>query len=44
MKKMSISATQDGLWGVFTRIKWICDYLQKPLYEWSIVSGTIIVK
>lgn len=44
MKTMFISATQGGLWGVFTTIKWICNYLQKPLYVWSIVSGTNIDK
>jgi hypothetical protein len=44
MQKMSISAVHGGLWGDFTAIKWIADYLKKPIYVWSIASGQIIAK
>jgi hypothetical protein len=44
MQKMSISAVHGGLWGDFTAIKWIADYLKKPIYVWSIVSEQIIAK
>jgi hypothetical protein len=44
MQKMSISTVRGGLWGDFTAIKWIVDYLQKPIYVWSTASRHIIAK
>lgn len=44
MQKMAISATQGGLWGDFTAIKWMSDYLQRPIYVWSNESGMIMAR
>jgi hypothetical protein len=44
MQKMSVNAVRGGLWRDFTAIKWIADYLQKPIYVWSTASGHIIAK
>ena len=44
MQKMSVSASHGGLWGDFTIIEWIFDYLQRPIYVWSNVTGCIINK
>jgi hypothetical protein len=44
MQKMSVSVIRGGIWGDFIAIKWIADYLQKPIYVWSTASGQIITK
>ena len=41
IERMSISATVGGLWGDFTEIKWILDYLQKKISIWNIQNGRI---
>lgn len=42
IRKMALSASNGGLWGDFTAIKWISDYLQKPIYVWLNDSAKII--
>ena len=32
MQKMAVSTVHGGLWGDFTTIKWISNYLQRPIY------------
>lgn len=44
IQRMSLSARQGGLWGDFTAIKWVSDYLQRPIYVWSTESGKLIDK
>jgi hypothetical protein len=44
MQKMVVSAACSGLWRDFTVIKWIFDYLQRPIYVWSNEFGSIIDK
>ena len=39
---MALSASNGGLWGDFTAIKWISDYLRKPIYVWLKNSARII--
>jgi hypothetical protein len=34
LKKMSQNEAQGGLWGDFTVIFWISQYLQRPIYVW----------
>jgi hypothetical protein len=40
--KMSQSATIGGLWGDFTSIFWIAEYLQHPIYVWNKDSNKIV--
>ena len=35
---------KEDFWGDFTAIKWISDYLERPIYVWSTQSGRIINK
>ena len=42
MQKMAISAAHGGLWGDFTAIKWIFDYLQRPIFVWHKDNARII--
>ena len=42
MQKMALSAVHGGLWGDFIAIKWIFDYLQRPIYIWHINSARVI--
>jgi len=40
--KMELCATMGGLWGDFTAIFWIIEYLQKPIYIWNKISKHIM--
>ena len=42
MQKMAVSVVHGGLWGDFTPIKWISNYLQRPIYIWHNDSARII--
>jgi hypothetical protein len=39
---MSQSATIGSLWGDFTTIFWIVEYLQWPIYDWNKDSNRIV--
>jgi len=39
IEKMSISASVGGIWGDFTAVNWISDYLSTPITVWNINSG-----
>jgi hypothetical protein len=39
---MALNATMGGLWGDFTTIFWIIEYLQRPIYIWNKVSKCIM--
>ena len=36
IEKMSISASVGGIWGDFTAVNWIFDYLSTPITIWNI--------
>jgi len=40
--KMALNASMGGLWGDFTTIFWIIEYLQRPIYIWNKVSKCIM--
>jgi hypothetical protein len=40
--KMTLCAMMGGLWGDFTAIFWIVEYLQKLIYIWNKISKRII--
>jgi hypothetical protein len=40
--KMALSVSMEGLWGDFTTIFWIIEYLQRPIYIWNKVSKCIM--
>ncbi len=40
--KMTLSASMGGLWGDFTAILWIVEYLQRLIYIWNKVSKCIM--
>jgi hypothetical protein len=44
IQKMSLIASNGGLWGDFTTIYWISQYLQQPIYVWNRNNGQIMVK
>ncbi len=33
--KMTLNVSMGGLWGDFTTIFWIVEYLQRPIYIWN---------
>jgi hypothetical protein len=39
---MALSASMGGLWGDFTTIFWIVEYLQMSIYNWNNVSKHIM--
>ncbi len=41
---MSLAASNGGLWGDFTAIYWISQYLQQSIYVWNKNNGQIMVK
>jgi hypothetical protein len=42
--KMALCVTMGHLWGNFTIIFWIVDYLQRPIYIWNKISKCIMSK
>jgi len=44
IQKMSLAASNGGLWGDFTAIYWISQYLQQSIYVWNKNNGQIMVK
>jgi hypothetical protein len=40
--KMTLSANMGGLWGGFTTIFWIVEYLQRSIYIWNKISKRIM--
>jgi hypothetical protein len=40
--KMALSVSMGGLWGDFTAIFWIIEYLQRPIYIWNKISKPIM--
>jgi len=40
--KMTLNASMGGLWGDFTIIFWIAEYLQRTIYIWNKVSKHIM--
>jgi hypothetical protein len=44
MQMMLVNVVHGRLWGDFTTIKWVSDYLQRPFYIWSNEIGRIINK
>ena len=42
LKKMSLSATNGGVWGDFTAIKWISEYLKNLINVWNVFNGRIL--
>jgi hypothetical protein len=42
--KMSMSACDGGLWGDFTTIFWLSQYLQHPIYIWNKTNAQIMMK
>ena len=42
IEKMSTSATNGGVWGDFTTIKWLSVYLSRPSNVWNVHSGRIL--
>ncbi len=44
MHRISILVANGGLWGNFTRIHWISQYLQYPIHLWNKINGQIMVK
>jgi hypothetical protein len=40
--KMALSVSMGGLWGDFTTIFWIIEYLQGPIYIWNKISKHIM--
>jgi hypothetical protein len=42
--KMSMSACDGGLWGYFTTIFWLLQYLQRPIYIWNFLNAQIMMK
>ncbi len=41
---MSLATNNGGLWGDFTVIYWISQYLQQATYVWNKNNGQIMVK
>jgi hypothetical protein len=41
---MSISAINGGLWGDFTAIYWIFEYLHHSIHVWNKSNGWIMVQ
>ncbi len=41
---MSISTLDGGLWGDFTTIYWIFEYLDHSIHVWNFKNGQIMVK
>ena len=39
---MSLSATNGGVWGDFTAIKWVSEYLKNPINVWNVCNGRIL--
>ena len=39
---MSLSATNGGVWGDFTAIKWVSEYLKNPINVWIVCNGRIL--
>ena len=39
INKMSISASGGGIWGDFTAVNWIANYLSRPIVIWSVDNG-----
>jgi hypothetical protein len=44
LNKMLQNATNGGLWGDFTTIFWISQYLQRPIYVWCKTNVRIMMK
>jgi hypothetical protein len=44
IQKMSLATSNGGLWGDFTTIYLISQYLQQPIYVWNKNNGQIMVK
>jgi len=44
IKKMSILGLDGGLWGDFTTIYWIFEYLDHSIHVWNLKNGQIMVK
>ena len=42
ISKMSLSATNGGVWGDFTAIKWVSEYLKNPINVWNVCNGRIL--
>jgi hypothetical protein len=40
--KITLNASMEGLWGGFTTIFWIVEYLQRPIYIWNKISKRIM--
>jgi len=40
--KMALSVSMGGLWGNFTVILWIAEYLQRTIYIWNKLSKHIM--
>ncbi len=44
LNKMLQNATNGGLWGDFTTIFWILQYIQRPIHVWCKTSARIMTK
>jgi hypothetical protein len=44
IQKMSLAASNGGLWGDFTTRYWISQYLQQPIYGWNKNNGNFMIK
>jgi hypothetical protein len=42
--KMTLNVSMGGLWGDFTTIFWIIEYLQRPFYIWVKLSKCIMIR
>ena len=42
IRKMSLSATNGGVWGDFRAIKWVSDYLKNTINVWNVCNGRIL--
>ncbi len=42
--KTTLNVSMGGLWGDFTKIFWIIEYLQRPFYIWNKLSKHIMIQ